>query len=348
MAQNSYPTQNGNTGSLVDYVANLQVLFSKGFVDSFEEKEESAAQFFKQERIGANQGNSRRVEEPLTARAYASVIDEDEDHRVETIAPGYYKDVTVARRSSGIQFTWYLEYHNREPQQIAGLYRDIGLNLRERMELDMQLPFGFGTATTYTDRDGRTIDISTGDGLALWSTVHTLTGSTITYRSRLANNPQVSDGSVELMMTQFNQNQYTNSGQPIPGCLDTIVVTEDQTQYNNAMKIAKSTAPQTAPNSGVMNPLRDKFRVMRLMRWTYTADGRTRDATKQKYWMGWDSSQVFGSVVISEDPNVTTPTVTNGGIVFTNDNRRVKGSACYEVVLLNPRAGVFSSGDGTA
>lgn len=348
MSQNAYPTYIGNSTSLPDFVANLQVLFNKGFTQTFEDQEDSAAQFYQELRLGAHEGITRRVEEPLTGRGYARIMDEGDNVRIEQIAPGYYKDVTVARRSSGLDVTWFFEYHNKYPEQIAGIYRDVGLNLRERMELDMQLPFGFGTATTYTDMDGRTVDISPGDGLQLWYTAHTLTGSSITTRNRLANNPQVSDGSVESAMTLFNQNQYTNSGMPVPGTPDTIVVTRDQTQYHVAMKIVNSMSPQNAPNSGVFNPLRQRMRVVRLMRWDYTADGRTLDSTKLKYWMVVDSSQKVGYVMITEDPNVTLPTVSNGGILWTNEDRRIKGTCTYEPCVLNPRFAVFSSGDGTA
>lgn len=348
MSQNAYPTWIGNTSSLPDFVANLQVLFNKGFTQTFEDKEDSATMFYQEMILGSAEGDTRRVDEPLTGRGYAKDMEEGDNINLEQITPGYYKDVTVIRRSSGLGITWFFEYHNKYPEQIAGIYRDVGLNLRERMELDMQLPLGFGTATTYTNLSGRTVDISTGDSLSLWHTAHTLTGSTITTRNRLANNPQLSDGSVEAAMTLFNQNQYTNSGMPVPGNPDTLVVTRDATQYHTALKVVESMSPQSAPNSGVYNPLRRRFRVAQLMRWDYTADGRTLDSTKLKYWMVADSSQKVGFVVISEQPTVTLPTVSNGGIKWANEDREIKGTCTYEPCILNPRFAVFSSGDGTA
>lgn len=347
MAQNAYPTALANSLSLPDWVANLQVMFTKGFEQSFEDREDSASMFYIERRRGGGQGDSDRIEEPLSGRAYAKKTDEGDDFNVNVIAPGYYKNVTASRRTVSLSMTWHFQHHNKYPDQILGFYRDLGLSLRERMELDMQLPFGFGTATTYTDMDGATVDIAAGDALALWSTVHTLTNSTTTYRARLANNPQVSDGAVEAGMTLFHQNQYTNNGILIPGSPDTLVTTRDQVSYHVAMKIVDSMSPRSEAHAGVLNPLKGRLRVMRLMRWDCTAAG-VPDSTKVKQWMLVDSSQKVGEILITEDPNVTLPTAANGGVTFENENKTLKGSACYEIAILNPRFAVYSSGDGTA
>jgi len=62
-----------------------------------------------------------------------------------------------------------------------------------REDLNLSMFISFGTATSYTDMDGQTVDVSTGDSLAPFYSAHTLTGSTTTFRTILANNPAFSE-----------------------------------------------------------------------------------------------------------------------------------------------------------
>jgi len=333
MSQSSFPTSLGNTASLVDFVANLKIMFAKGY-GSFESSHDSAKMLYITRYEGSGAGDRFQYEEPLTALQLARETDEGDNFNTNEIAPGYYKTVTVKRRSSGVQFTWHWEYHNKYPEQAMKLYQDIGYSLRYRIELDLIHPFTFGTATTYTNIDGRSVDIAAGDGFQLFYSAHTLTNSVITYRTRLANDPIMTPGSVEDMQTLYNQQTYDNNGNRRPAFPDLIVVGSDEANHNRALRIVKSVSPVDAAHAGVMNPQQNKYRVARLM-WLDSDNQGSVDTTKADWWMMVDTMNLGAYLAVTENPNVTLPTVSNGGIVFDNDNRKAKGTATYEPVVLS-------------
>lgn len=346
MSQNSYPTSLGNTGSLVDFTANLTVLFTKGYY-MMDQQWDTAKQLYISREVGGGNGATFRTEEPACAMKAASETDEGDNYNVTEIAPGYYIDTTVRRRTIGLEFTWFFQHHNKYPDQIYRWYQDTGMSLRRAIELDLTHPFTFGTSATYTNRDGRTVTITTGDGLSPWNTAHTVTGSAITYRNRLANNPAISTGAIEAMLTMGNQNIILNTGERAELIYDTIAVGSNQSNYHQAMKTVNSMSPIEAVNSSVYNPMRNRFKVIRLAFLDSLASG-AYDSTKESYWMMYASGNLGAYLWVTEQPNVVTPTIENGGVKFESDNQRMKGAATYEPCWVDPRPYLFSSGDGTA
>ena len=350
MAVNSFSTNIANTGSIVDHVANINVMFNKGFesfVDYINSMGGSMRQFYITRYEGQNAGITFRCEEPITGLGIASEVNEGNDFSAGTIAPGYYKDVTVYRRSYTLPWTWYFVYHNKYPDQITRLVQETGWSVAYRMELDATHPFTFGTATTYTNKDGRSVDISAGDTLQMFYSLHALTNSSTTYRNRLAGNPQISSGAIEAAENLTNQQIYDNNGIRRPARKDTIVVASDQTSYNVALKIVNSTAPREEAHAGVYNPYMGKYRIVRSMWFDSDANGAV-DSTKSKYWMMVDSRNLGAYLYVTENPRVTVPTTSNGGVDYYNENETVKATATYEPVVLDPRFVTFSAGDGSA
>jgi len=346
MAQNSFPTNIANTSSLVDWTANLKVLFNKGF-ESFAAVNGVMRQFYVSRYEGPAMGITFRVEERLTGLSLAKETSQGDDFATGTIAPGYYKDVTVVRRTISLPWTWFFMYHNKYPDQLTSLMTDTGYGVAYRLELDLTHPFTFGTSTTYVNIDGRTVDISTGDGLSLYNTAHTLTNSATTYRNRIAANPQGSAGSLEAAENITNQQIFDNNGNRRPARKEVILVASDQTQYNVFAKILRSTSPVDAPNSGVYNPFQGKYRLVRAM-WLDSDNQGNVDSTKSKYWLMVDMMNLGAYLEVTENPTLSAPTEFNGGTNWYNENSTAKASACYEPVVLDPRFVVFSSGDGVA
>lgn len=347
MSLNGSATTQGNTVSLPDFVANLTVMFQKGYM-LFEDRFPSAKMLYNVDNIGGGVGTTRRVEEPTTGFQPARVKAQGQPYYVNTIAPGYYKDISVTEKGSMITWTWFLDYHDKyKDASVYNWYKNIGDSLRRRFEFDAIFPFGFGTATTYTDLDGTSNDISTGDSLSLWNTAHTLTYSTNTYRNRLANNPALAVGSIEAMQTMAYQNVQDNNGNRMLINLDSIAVGSSQSNYNQALRIVRSMAPVDALNSNVFNPQEGAFRVYRFMFLDANNIG-TPDSAKVNYWFMFDSTIPGAWIVVSLEPTVTVPTISNDGINFATDNMMVKGHGCWQMVMLDPRPYAFSSGDGTA
>tara|TARA_R110000868_G_scaffold48172_2_gene156913 strand:- start:2955 stop:3545 length:591 start_codon:yes stop_codon:yes gene_type:complete len=146
----------------------------------------------------------------------------------------------------------------------------------------------FGAATSYTNKNGRSVDISTGDGLAIWSAVHTLTGSGTTYRNTVAANPAFSEGALELAEDLFVTNIYTNLGEQVGSTPDTLCTTDNPSLVNTVKRTLQSTADISAPNAGVVNVYQAKYKHVILNKFDMNANG-VKDATKKAYWMLCDS-----------------------------------------------------------
>lgn len=346
-SQDNFPTYQGSSASFAAMVGNLNINFLKGY-DAAVPTEMSAKQFYNVDDVGPHAGKTDRYEEPLTALMMAKAISEGDPMALGAIAPGYYKDITVVRRTAGFQYTWDWEHHNKYPNQLFNLYKEVGMGLRLRIEMDLTHNFTFGTATSYTDMDGNTIDTTTGDGLTLFYSAHTLSNSTTTYRTRLAGNPAASPSAIEAALSNFNQQIYDNNGNRIMTAMpDTIIIGSSVSVYNRVKKIVYSTSPRDEANSNVMNPLKGSLRIVQLKYLDSTAV-QVLDTTKSEYFIICDSSHIGGFIRVTENPTVTLPTIQNGGIVFNTEDRMVKGTCTYERAIVDPRFMQMSSGDGTA
>jgi hypothetical protein len=149
------------------------------------------------------------------------------------------------------------------------------------------------------------------------------------------------------MITNFRQQTMDNKGNRYQAYPNVLMVGSDETQYNACKILFQSSGNPEGAHSGVLNPLLQTKRVIMHPYLDSDKNGDV-DSTKKGYLVMLDTSQTFGYLVVSENPTVTLPTVSNGGITFSNENREVKGTATYAFVGLNPRCVQFSSGDGEA
>lgn len=297
--------------------------------------------------VGAHNRDTFQVEEHVSVRTPARGVTQGQNFPLVSFAPGYYKTTTVTRKASTSEYTWQLDHHTPYQDMVLDWYNQTGWNLRTRLVMDMTHFLSFFTATTYTNIDGDSIDIATGDGQVLGYSGHTLTNSTTTCRNRLAGNPAVTAAAVEQAMTNFAQQVLGNNGDRLAVMGDALVVGSSQIVYHRALQIVRSMAPATAPNSGVYNPLRNALRVLRYQYLDSVAAG-TVDTTKSEYWALVDTKNPGGYVYVTEQPNVMVPTLSNGGVQWLNDNKTIRGTTCYSVVWMNWRNIQLSSGDGTA
>ena len=223
----------------------------------------------------------------------------------------------------------------------------IGNALPAREDLNLSMFISFGTATSYTDQDGQTVDVSTGDGLAPFSTVHTLTGSATTFRARVANNPAFSEGALELAEDQLRTNTYNNLGEQVACAADCIVTTDYPTLINSVRRVIQSSAQISAPNAGVVNVYEGRYTHKILPRIDMTATA-SKDSTKSKYWMLADSkiTSFFHDVYMS--PEMYSPAKGNNGEDIETLNWTFNSVAMHDSCMVSARGIAFSSGDGTA
>ena len=125
--------------------------------------------------------------------------------------------MTKYRVAENIGISYEMMTENKYPEIQSALFSG-GQKGPNTIDLDLTHRLTFGTATSYTDRDGRTIDTAVGDTFQLFYSLHTLRGSSITFRNRLANNPQLSKGALEAIERLVTENTFNHLGRVLSFC----------------------------------------------------------------------------------------------------------------------------------
>jgi len=228
--------------------------------------------------------------------------------------------MTKYRVAENIGITYEMRAENKYPEVVNAL-TGAGRKGANTIDLDLSHRLTFGTATSYTDRDGRTISTTVGDSYQLFYTAHTLRGSSTTFRNRLANNPQLSKGALEGMERLVTENTYNQIGEKKTATFDILWTTDDPNLVNTAREYLRSTANPDAAHAGVVNVYQGKYKHVILPRVATTAAGAP-DSTKRTYW-GIVSSQMSSFYLgIWEQPHLIPPTPnSNAEDVQTDKNQ---------------------------
>lgn len=297
------------------------------------------------ENVPDNSGESRDYQE-IDLELYASNKPQGNQASRAKVQLGYNKTVTVKRVAKDIGITYEMRRFNKYPEVVRRLTNLAELPGR-RQELDLQHRLGFGTATSYNDKDGEVVDLTVGDGLALWSTVHTLKGTSTTYRNRLAGNPQLSKGALEGMERLVSEETLNNFGEKVTADFDILWTTDDPATVNTALEYLNSVAAPDYANNGVTNVYKAKYKHVKLPLVATTAAGLP-DTTKRKYWGICSSGLSDAHLGIWEEAHMKTPADLNAGEEFSTDDWNFGVRAGYGIGIVTGRAHKFSSGDATA
>lgn len=203
------------------------------------------------------------------------------------ISQGYYKDIrrktiSVTRLVSGEAYK-ALTAHN-----LAQYATQTATDVIDKIELDMRNFIGYGASASYTDNGGFTIDTTTGDGLSVFNSAHTLKNSATTYSNILSGAPALTDSALESAEDYFTYNVTDNNGQRIKMKPNTIITTAKATMVNRVARIFGSMSPETIEgasndNSGVKNTYKNKYQHL-VVEFDVTALDVT-DSTKSFYWL---------------------------------------------------------------
>jgi len=332
-----------NIATLSDFVRNAQILFLKG-LDSVPMAARNSG-IFRIDNIADNTGNTKEYSE-IDLEEYASVKAEGDQAVRARVQQGYSKIGTLYRVSMDIGITYEMRHYNKYVDVISRL-TNLGQTAAKRMELDLSLRITFATATSYTSKEGITVDTTVGDTLALGSTAHTVRGSASTFRNRLANNPLFSKGALEGMEQMIVENSINQFGEKIVIPYDIIWTTDDANTINTVKEFLKSTASPDAINSGVVNVYQGKYKHVILPRVAVTAAGAV-DSTKAKYWGLCSSMNSQAFLAINEEPHLK-PTNPNGANTeFSTEDWNQGCAAGYFIVIPGARFFAISTGDATA
>ena len=285
--------------------------------------------------MAMNAGQFKRLSEmPVTTR-FASIKDEGAPVAAAAFQLGYEKDLQIVRFGLSITITREERIQNKNPEVVQKLL-NIARAVPERMELDLAHRIGFGSATSYVEKDGKTIDLSLGDGFQLFYSAHTVTGSSTTYRNRLAADPAFSKGSLEAMQRLISEETFDNLGQKVNLNFDIIWTTDDKVTQNRVDEELNAKADTTSSNAGTFNV---NYKSLRRVSSPYIATTATGavDTTKRRYW-GIASSEMTDLYLCTlEAPSMFAPADGNNGEDFRTGNWSYKTEGSYGIATVTGR-----------
>lgn len=321
-----------------DFVANMQIKWREGF----ERVPLMAKKLYDVQNNDLLITDHSGIENGGFARRKA----EGDNYYKGNPVQNYRKTMTKYRVGEQEEITWEMRKYDKY-KKMGDVIKMLGEKVSQRMEIDLSHRLTFGTATTYTDMDGETVSITTGDGLQLFYSLHTVPGSSTTFRNRIANNPAISKGGLEAAELLFSSQMIDTSGGKIVVKPDTIITTDDPNTVNTVLEFLRSTAAPEGAHSGIVNNYKSKYNHI-VLPYLATTNVGAYDSTKAKYWMLASVAHTDAVCEISEMPHMIAPAAGQNSEEFDNDDWKFKGSAAYGIEIIDPRWIVMSSGDGTA
>lgn len=232
-------------------------------------------------------------------------------------AQGYSKQI-FRRTISVTRDVTGEEYQALEAHKLSQYVMATGTDIVDKVQLDMANFLGYATTgVSYTDNGGFTIDTTTGDGLAAFSTVHTLKNSSTTYSNILSGAPSLSNTSLEQAEDFFSYNVLDNYGQRMSIKPNTIITSRKAIMVNRVARILKSESPESISgtinsNAGVVNTYKNKYQhlvvefdvdVFNVTKstWSYywflAALGGSEEDSLQWYYISWMSPMVAAAEI---------------------------------------------------
>lgn len=320
-----------------DFNNNLEIRWRKAYSD-FPKR---AAVLYDVEDVSVDTGD----ESSMDGYSVAKRKKEGEDFAYLSVNQNYRKAWNVQEIGGMTKITWRM--------RAAAKYRDIqkaidnlGRSAAKRLEWDLTHRFTFVTDASYTNLDGETVTTTAGDGLQVAYTAHTVTGSSTTYRNRIANNPILSKGGIEAAEKLFATQMIDSNGELIADEPTHLIVGNDPNTKNTAIEYLKSMAAPDSNNSGMTNVYQGKYQLIVLPYLATTAAGAYNSA-KAKYWFLANLNHKDAIIKVLQYPTFIPPTMTDGKEFETMD-WKYACHAAYAIEIVDPKWLVFSDGLGTA
>lgn len=335
----------GNTGTYLHTFTypELYDLIKKEFVNKLESLPIDASPLFIKRGIPMHSGNIRRFTEDDMS-TYARLKPEGQDAKKGNYGIGYFKDMLQKRIALEMPLTYEartMDQWSRVGEIISGL-AETPIN---RINLDMTHRLTFCDVTSYVDMDGSLVDVTTGDGLSLVNTAHTLAFSANTYSNRVPLDPQFSQTALEAAELLITTDIVDNYGVRKVMKFTHIITTDEPKTVNDVRTFLRSTSNVNQANSAVINVYQTKYEHLVLHSIDTDANGN-KDASKSKWWFlaalsGSDRLKAFYGEW--EAPHMNDmPTSSNYGVDVHNDDFTYGVRAGYGLVIVSGR-GIIGS-----
>lgn len=304
----------------------------------------NASQLFQTDEVGLNNGEFRLYEE-YDQDTFASYKPQGVNVTKARAGVGYSKQAKVRRFGTEIDITDEMRKFNKYPEVRAKLTNLMSYG-EMRLELDLTHRITFSNATTYVDRDGNTIDITVGDGLALASASHTLKYSATTFSNLVSGAPAFSRTGLEAAELIASTQVYNNFGEKHRMSFNKIFFADNPTVENAVLELLNSTASVTAnANSGVKNVYQNKYEPVKLP-FLATLANSSYDSSKKNWWgltasgVGADKWQAY--LATWEKPYlvdpVSTPSLVDGHADVWTYGVRLS----YDIAIVSGRGFIIS------
>jgi len=316
-----------NTGTFPGMSDNINKYYND-FLRTY--KAESEALFIRHD-VGESGETIKRIEEQDMGQ-YAHDKPQGVDAERIQYGTGFYKEIEAYRVGSQLNISY--EMRKAPRFRLGDAVKRFVESVPNRLELDRQHNLSFIAATSYVNMDGRTVDVSGGDGLAGASAVHTLAHSTVTWSNIVPTAPLLSVTSLEAAEKLAVTDILDNYGFPVMMNFSHLIVSrQDPNTERTAREILRSTSLVTQSNPGVTNTFKTKYELLVLSRVATDALGRT-DSTKSKFWflaaLEDRMNRLQMHEIMWETPHMNpAPAGANNGVDVYNDDQTYGARARY-------------------
>lgn len=330
-----------NVVSLSDFTKLAKVIWQKGY-DSVPQVMRNSG-LFQSTPVSMSSGNTREFSE-IDGQEYARFKGESDQAVRAAVQQGYSKTMTMKRVALDIGISYEMRTQNKYPEVTRRL-ENLGTQVSNRLDLDLAHRVTFALSTSYTDMDGRTVDVTVGDTLALGSAVHTLRGTATTYSNIVSGNPRLSKGALEAAERLVVEQTLNQFGEKMTMSFDILWTTDDPNTVNTAKEYLQSSADVEGANSGVKNVYMSKYRHVVLPRVATDAAGAV-DSTKRYYWGLASSGMSTAYLGMWEEPHLKSTTEGSNADDFASDDWNFGARGGYGIAIVSAAWFKISSGLG--
>lgn len=267
-----------NTLSFQGYSNNVE----KTYLDFFKTYTPVAQILFIPREMGESGETTVRIDEQDMSQ-YAHDKPQGVDAQRLEFGDGYFKEIYASRIGCQLNISYEMRVAKRF--EIGTAMKRFNSAVSNRNELDRQhFAITFVNVTSYVNMDGRTVDMTAGDGLAPASATHPLAFSPVTWNNIVPANPQLGVTALESAQKLAVTDILDNYGLPVEMLFTHLAVNkQDPTTCRIAREILRSTTLITQANPGVINTFSQMYELLELPLAATDAMGR-QDSTKYKWW----------------------------------------------------------------
>lgn len=267
-----------NSLTFPGYSDNIEKVYLN-FLETYKEGE--TGPLFQVINMGETGETVKRIDEQDMSQ-YGHDKPQGEDAERLSFGTAYFKEIYAFRYGSQLQISYEMRVSKRF--EIGMAIRRFVESIPNRRELDRQNRLTFSNATSYVNMDGRIVDTTAGDGLALISATHPLAFTSTTWSNTVAGAPQLSVTALESAQKLAVTDILDNFGLPVTMDFTHLIVNkQDPNTVRVAMEILRSTTLVTQANPGVVNTFLQSYELMVLSRVATLATG-AYDSSKFKWW----------------------------------------------------------------